>query len=120
VPSAPLPRPGGTGRGGGGHHPDRLRLGYNAYGQAGADPAIAGDHVLSAVPVQGAAANVTQLAGGTGRKGGTSVLSLRSDGTVWGWGRTGRLFLTAALRAGHREPAPGGAVPAGTPGPDSR
>jgi hypothetical protein len=43
--------------------------GYNAYGQAGADPAIAGDHVLSAVPVQGAAANVTQLAGGTGRKG---------------------------------------------------
>jgi alpha-tubulin suppressor-like RCC1 family protein len=61
--------------------------GYNAYGQAGADPTVAGDHVLSAVPVHGAAANVTQLAGGTGRKGGTSVLSLRSDGTVWGWGR---------------------------------
>jgi alpha-tubulin suppressor-like RCC1 family protein len=61
--------------------------GNNAYGQAGADPDIAGDRVLSPVLVHGAAATVTQLAGGTGRRGGTSVLSLRSDGTVWGWGR---------------------------------
>jgi alpha-tubulin suppressor-like RCC1 family protein len=61
--------------------------GYNAYGQAGADPNIAGNHVLSPIPVHGAAANVTQLAGGAGRKGGTFILSLRSDGTVWGWGR---------------------------------
>jgi alpha-tubulin suppressor-like RCC1 family protein len=36
--------------------------------------------VLSPVPVHGAAANVTQLSGGA------FVLSLRSDGTVWGWG----------------------------------
>jgi alpha-tubulin suppressor-like RCC1 family protein len=61
--------------------------GYNADGQAGADPNVAGEHVLSPVPVHGAAANVTQLAGGTGRRGGTSVLSLRADGTVWGWGK---------------------------------
>ncbi len=96
MPSAPLPRPGGAGRGGGvlagslampsAASADTTQIiyawGYNAYGQADADPTIAGDHVLSAVPVQRAAANVTQLAGGTGRKGGTSVLSLRSDGTV--------------------------------------
>ena len=55
--------------------------GYNADGQAGADPSIAGDRVLSPVPVHGAAANVTQLSGQ-----GRFVLSLRSDGTVWGWG----------------------------------
>jgi alpha-tubulin suppressor-like RCC1 family protein len=55
--------------------------GYNADGQAGADPNIAGDRVLSPVPVHGAAANVTQLSGQ-----GRFVLSLRSDGTVWGWG----------------------------------
>ena len=40
--------------------------GYNSDGEAGADPTIAGDIVLSPVPVHGAAANVTQLAGGTG------------------------------------------------------
>src|SRR5262249_12395687 len=61
--------------------------GVNLYGQAGADPNIPGEHVLSPGPVPGAAANGTQLSGGTGRnKGGTSVLSLRADGTVWGWG----------------------------------
>jgi alpha-tubulin suppressor-like RCC1 family protein len=38
--------------------------------------------VLSPVPVHGAATNVAQLAGGKGE----FVLSLRSDGTVWGWG----------------------------------
>jgi alpha-tubulin suppressor-like RCC1 family protein len=38
--------------------------------------------VLSPVPIRGAATNVAQLSGG---KAGF-VLSLRSDGTVWGWG----------------------------------
>ena len=37
--------------------------GYNAHGQAGADPASQAASVLSPVPVHGAAANVTQLAG---------------------------------------------------------
>jgi alpha-tubulin suppressor-like RCC1 family protein len=60
--------------------------GDNAYGQVGADPGIAGDRVLSPVPVHGAAANVTQLSGSTGYRSGAFVLSLRSDGTVWGWG----------------------------------
>jgi regulator of chromosome condensation (RCC1) repeat-containing protein/PASTA domain-containing protein len=60
--------------------------GNNLYGQVGADPNIAGTKVLSPVPVAGAAANVTQLAGGTGFRGRGFVLSLRSDGTVWGWG----------------------------------
>ena len=57
--------------------------GDNAQGQAGVDPNVAGNNVLSPVPVHGAAANVTQLAGRQGRQ---FVLSLRSDGTVWGWG----------------------------------
>ena len=39
--------------------------------------------MLSPVPVYGAAANVTQL---SGSRVGYFVLSLRSDGTVWGWG----------------------------------
>jgi alpha-tubulin suppressor-like RCC1 family protein len=43
--------------------------------------------VLSAVPVRSGGQRPHQRRGGTGRKGGTSVLSLRSDGTVWGWGR---------------------------------
>jgi alpha-tubulin suppressor-like RCC1 family protein len=38
--------------------------------------------VLSPVPVHGAATNVAQLSSGKG----DFVLSLRSDGTVWGWG----------------------------------
>jgi alpha-tubulin suppressor-like RCC1 family protein len=54
--------------------------GDNAYGQAGTWPV--GGLVLSPVPVRGAAANVAQLAGGKD----DFVLSLRSDGTVWGWG----------------------------------
>jgi alpha-tubulin suppressor-like RCC1 family protein len=58
--------------------------GYNGSGQAGVDRNVAGYRVLSPVPVHGAAANVTQLSGGTG---GVFVLSLRSDGTVWGWGQ---------------------------------
>jgi hypothetical protein len=36
--------------------------------------------------VHGAAANVTQLSGSPGYEGDGFVLSLRSDGTVWGWG----------------------------------
>jgi alpha-tubulin suppressor-like RCC1 family protein len=64
--------------------------GYNNDGQAGVDPAIAGHRVLSPVPVHGAAANVTQLSGSPVGKGGGFVLSLRSDGTVWGWGHNGR------------------------------
>jgi alpha-tubulin suppressor-like RCC1 family protein len=59
--------------------------GYNSYGQVGVDPAIAGSTVLSPVPVHGAAANVTQLSASSG----WFVLSLRSDGTVWGWGFNG-------------------------------
>jgi alpha-tubulin suppressor-like RCC1 family protein len=55
--------------------------GDNHYGQAGVDPAIYSDDVLSPVPVHGAAANVTQLS-----RGADFELSLRSDGTVWGWG----------------------------------
>jgi alpha-tubulin suppressor-like RCC1 family protein len=58
--------------------------GNNSFGQAGADPNIAGIQVLSPVPVHGAAANVTQLSSSAG--GRQFVLSLRSDGTVWGWG----------------------------------
>jgi aspartate aminotransferase len=54
--------------------------GDNYQGQAGTWPV--GGHVLSPVPVRGAAANVTQLSGGNGG----FALSLRSDGTVWGWG----------------------------------
>jgi alpha-tubulin suppressor-like RCC1 family protein len=54
--------------------------GNNSQGQAGTWPV--GGHVLSPVPVRGAATNVAQLAGGKGE----FVLSLRSDGTVWGWG----------------------------------
>ena len=61
--------------------------GYNSWGQAGADPNITGVNVLSPVPVRGAAANVTQLSGPVGPYKGRYVLSLRSDGTVWGWGR---------------------------------
>jgi alpha-tubulin suppressor-like RCC1 family protein len=51
------------------------------------DPAVAGTDLLSPVPVHGAAANVTQLSGPNGNYKGRYVLSLRSDGTVWGWGR---------------------------------
>jgi len=58
--------------------------GDNSFGKAGADPDVAGHIVFSPVPVHGAAANVTQLSGGKGY--GQFVLSLRSDGTVWGWG----------------------------------
>jgi alpha-tubulin suppressor-like RCC1 family protein len=61
--------------------------GYNPDGQVGADPNIAGDPVLSPVPVHGAAANVTQLSGSPATKVTGFVLSLRSDGTVWGWGK---------------------------------
>jgi alpha-tubulin suppressor-like RCC1 family protein len=61
--------------------------GYNSWGQAGADPNVTGANVLSPVPVRGAAANVTQLSGPVGPYKGRYVLSLRSDGTVWGWGR---------------------------------
>jgi alpha-tubulin suppressor-like RCC1 family protein len=53
--------------------------GDNFQGQAGTGPV--GGNVLSPVPVHGAAANVMQLSGF-----GEFVLSLRSDGTVWGWG----------------------------------
>jgi alpha-tubulin suppressor-like RCC1 family protein len=56
--------------------------GDNHWGQAGVDPNVAAIKVLSPVPVPGAAANVAQLSDG---KDGF-VLSLRSDGTVWGWG----------------------------------
>lgn len=61
--------------------------GYHNWGQAGVDPAVAGTDLLSPVPVHGAAANVTQLSGPNGNYKGRYVLSLRSDGTVWGWGR---------------------------------
>jgi hypothetical protein len=61
--------------------------GYNNWGQADVDPAVAGTDLLSPVPVHGAAANVTQLSGPNGNYKGRYVLSLRSDGTVWGWGR---------------------------------
>jgi len=54
--------------------------GDNRSNQVGVDNQVTGDEVLSPVPVHGAAANVTQLSGGA------FVLSLRSDGTVWGWG----------------------------------
>jgi len=63
--------------------------GDNQRGQAGVDPNIAGYRVLSPVPVHGAAANVTQLSGGKYGANGMFVLSLRSDGTVWGWGENG-------------------------------
>ena len=61
--------------------------GFNSWGQAGVDPHVAGTDVLSPVPVHGAAANVTQLSGPSFATKGRYVLSLRSDGTVWGWGR---------------------------------
>jgi alpha-tubulin suppressor-like RCC1 family protein len=60
--------------------------GENNNGQAGVDPNITGERVLGPVPVSGAAANVTQLSGHRGSGKGAFVLSLRSDGTVWGWG----------------------------------
>jgi alpha-tubulin suppressor-like RCC1 family protein len=60
--------------------------GDNEWGQVGVDPNSAGYRVLSPVPVHGTAANVTQLAGTGLRGSGNFVLSLRSDGTVWGWG----------------------------------
>jgi alpha-tubulin suppressor-like RCC1 family protein len=56
--------------------------GNNSQGQAGTGPIGNVLSVLSPVPVHGAATNVAQLAGGKGE----FVLSLRSDGTVWGWG----------------------------------
>ena len=56
--------------------------GYNNWGQAGADPNVAGTDLLSPVPVHGAAANVTQLSGPNGPYKGRYVLSLRSNGTV--------------------------------------
>jgi alpha-tubulin suppressor-like RCC1 family protein len=55
--------------------------GDNGRGQVGISPI--GDNVLSPVPVHGAAGNVTQL---SGSQSSSFVLSLRSDGTVWGWG----------------------------------
>ena len=61
--------------------------GDNRYNQVGVDKQVTGDGVLSPVPVHGAAANVTQLSGPNGPYKGRYVLSLRSDGTVWGWGR---------------------------------
>jgi alpha-tubulin suppressor-like RCC1 family protein len=57
--------------------------GDNSWGKAGVDPNVAGDQVLSPVPVHGSATNVVQLSGSTNTH---YVLSLRSDGTVWGWG----------------------------------
>jgi alpha-tubulin suppressor-like RCC1 family protein len=54
--------------------------GFNDQGQVSVPPV--GSHELSPVPIRGAATNVTQLAGSKG----SFVLSLRSDGTVWGWG----------------------------------
>jgi alpha-tubulin suppressor-like RCC1 family protein len=56
--------------------------GDNSQGQVG--NGSIGGNVLSPVPVRGAATNVAQLAGSTADGG--FVLSLRSDGTVWGWG----------------------------------
>ena len=58
--------------------------GNNSQGQAGTGPIGNALSVLSPVPVHGAATNVAQLAGGKGE----FVLSLRSDGTVWGWATT--------------------------------
>jgi alpha-tubulin suppressor-like RCC1 family protein len=63
--------------------------GYNDRGQAGVAPRGPGDRVLSPATVPGVAANVAQLAGTKGCCGGGFVLSLRSDGTVWGWGDNG-------------------------------
>jgi hypothetical protein len=57
--------------------------GDNNWGKAGVDPNVAGNRVLSPVPVHGSAANVVQLSGSPSTH---YVLSLRSDGTVWGWG----------------------------------
>ena len=54
--------------------------GFNDQGQVSVPPV--GSHELSPVPIRGNATNVTQLAGSKG----SFVLSLRSDGTVWGWG----------------------------------
>jgi len=65
--------------------------GVNDRGQVGVDTRGRLDSVLSPVTIPGVAANVTQLAGTKGcclgdyNRGGF-VLSLRSDGTVWGWG----------------------------------
>jgi alpha-tubulin suppressor-like RCC1 family protein len=63
--------------------------GNNYGGEAGLDPDVAGYQVLSPVPVPGAAASVTQLSGSPVGKTSGFVLSLRSDGTVWGWGLNG-------------------------------
>jgi hypothetical protein len=54
--------------------------GDNSVGQAGTGSI--GGQALSPVPARGAATNVAQLSAGKG----LFVLSLRSDGTVWGWG----------------------------------
>ncbi|HEY1322246.1 MAG TPA: hypothetical protein VGF32_18465, partial [Streptosporangiaceae bacterium] len=54
--------------------------GDNRDNQVGVDHQVTGDQVLSPKFVHGTAANVTQLVGFG------FVLSLRSDGTVWGWG----------------------------------
>jgi alpha-tubulin suppressor-like RCC1 family protein len=56
--------------------------GDNSQGQVG--NGSSGGNVLSPAPVRGAATNVAQLSGSTAD--GAFVLSLRSDGTVWGWG----------------------------------
>jgi alpha-tubulin suppressor-like RCC1 family protein len=58
--------------------------GDNSWAKAGVDPGVAGTRLLRPVPVHGSATNVVQLSGSPGTP---YVLSLRSDGTVWGWGR---------------------------------
>ena len=76
--------------------------GNNNGGEAGVDPQVAGYDVLSPVPVHGAAAGVTQLSGGG------APLSLRSDGTVWGWGSN-----SCGIQPNSFAPAQVGGLPPG-------
>ena len=62
--------------------PRRSSLPGGSTTRAGQAPPLARPPSLSPVPIRGVATNVTQLAGSKG----AFVLSLRSDGTVWGWG----------------------------------
>jgi alpha-tubulin suppressor-like RCC1 family protein len=76
--------------------------GNNSGGEAGVDPQVAGYDVLSPVPVHGAAANVTQLSGGAAPQ------TLRSDGTVWGWGSS-----SCGIQPNGFAPAQVGGLPPG-------
>src|SRR5262249_53233696 len=81
--------------------------GDNIRGQAGTWPI--GGHVLSPVPVRGAATNVAQPVGSKGE----FVLSLRSDGTVWGWGNNSHHQLGDLTQPDSFAPVPIHGLPPG-------